>query len=232
MPGRNQYPSGADLLAFLEAAGFSSSLTTDAAFMGGDADLELFAVAGWRAFNQAAGRQMLAVAGSRSFDRPSGMRGVIDLGDDLASGSVTAPALTDLGTALVLNTDYVLEPLDAAGRGAPYNRLRFWRRVWNYSQTIGPPITVTGSWGYATTIPEDAWVGMLAMGALALFPLIQQARTQGFASWKEADMDEAYGPMPLAGLQMGWQMRALATCGGLDDKGKRIAGTYTRVTVG
>lgn len=230
MPGRNQYPSGADLLAFLQTAGFSSAISTDVAFLGGD--LELFAVAGWRAFNHQAGRTMLAVSGARSFDRPGGVRGVIDLGDDLATGTITAPTLTDLGTALVANTDYVLEPLDAPGRGMPYNRLRFWRRVWNISTTIAPPITVTGSWGFGVTIPEDAWLGMLALGALAMFPLIQQARTQGFASWREADMDEAYGPMPLAGLKAGWEMLALSTAGGVDADGKYRAGRYTRVTVG
>jgi hypothetical protein len=220
---RTQYPTGHDLEAFLTSAGFSSTVLDTF-------DLDLFAAAGWQAFNRNAGRTMLAVSGARSFDRPYGARGVIDLGDDLASAS--APTLADAGTALTLNTDYVLEPLDAPGRGAPYNRLRFWRRLWNISHTIGPPITVTGAWGYAVTIPEDAWVGMLALGALAMVPQMAQAAAGGLTMWREADMAESYGSEPLGGLRLGWQSMAQRTAGGWDEKGVFRNGRYTRVMVG
>jgi len=227
MPGRNQYPTGADLLAFLETAGFSSTLATDTAFLGGD--LELYAVAGWRAFNREADRQMLAVSGTRSFDR-AGINGVLVLGDDLASG--TTPSVTDQSATLTVGTEVRFEPLDAVGRGEPYNRARFLRR-WGYNYaspySIAPLVTITGAWGYATLIPEDAWLGMLALGALALFPLIQQARSSGLDSWQEADMIERYGSDPLAGLRVGWQNLALMTAGGMGADGKRRYGTYTRL---
>lgn len=224
MPGRTQYPTGEDLEAFLVAAGFS--VTEDLA----DVDLELFAAAGWQAFNRESGRTMLAVSGTRSFYRPEGPRGELDLGEDLASGVV--PSLTDDGTALTVNEDYVFLPLDAPGRGLPYNRLRFWR-VWPTSRwTIEPLIVVTGSWGYGTTIPEDAWIGMLAMGALALAPQLAQLRTGGMQSWREADMAESYGDKPLGGLVAGWQMVAATTAGGIGPDGKARVGRYTRVTVG
>ncbi len=218
---RPQYPTGDDLASYLLQAGFSETFL--AAY-----DLELFALAGWEAFNRAANRTMLAVTGTRSFDA-GGSNGVLVLGEDLASG--VTPTATGYSTPLTVGTDVRFEPMSAAGRGKPYDRARFlWRRGYTaFPYSVAPQITITGSWGYAVEIPDDAFVGMLAMGALGMAPLLIQARTGGIQMWREADMEESYGPKPLQSLMEGWQGRAWATCGGMGPDGKWIMGMYTRV---
>jgi hypothetical protein len=221
MPGRSQYPTGADLEAYLIAAGFDEtfveSLPTD-----------IYAAAGVSQFERDADRQMLAVTGTREFDpqkvTPSGL---LDLEMDLAA--LTSVAWSS--TSYTVGTDVRGFPLNATNRGQPYSALSFglWRRFYRSSYPLLPAlITVTGDWGFAAEIPDDAWLGMLAVAGRLLLPQIIHQRTGGMESWTEADMTERYGTKPMEALSSGWQGVALATAGGITADGKRIWGKYTR----
>jgi hypothetical protein len=225
--GRPQYPNGSDLTAYLLAAGLDESFVAAL-------DVETAAAAGVSQFEHEAGRRMLAVAGTRTFDRAMS-NGVLVLGDDLASDSLAAPTVSDNGTALTLGTQARFEPMDAPGRGLPYNRVRFayyHRTGVMLPWSVAAPVSIAGSWGYASTIPEDAWLSMLAFAGLYLFPQILQRRTGGMEAWTEADMSERYGTKPLETLKLGWQGITLGTAGGLNEQGKRVWGKYARVPMG
>lgn len=213
------YPIGSDLSAYLILAGF------DAAYVA-TLDLTNAALAGYRAFEQATGRRMLATTQTRQFDRPRHCH--LNLKADL----LTVSSFLDGTTALVANTDYRLEPLNAADDDLPYTRVFLWRR-YGYSAfpvSLAPRFTIAGNWGYGTSIPEDAWQAMLAAASLYLLPLITQQRSGGMEAWTEADMSERYGSDPLMSLRTSWTWLLLGTAGGLDPKtGKRLTGTYTRV---
>ena len=221
MPGRSQYPTGENLESFLLQAGFSAT------FVAGF-DLELWALAGWRAFEREADRVMLAAAGTREYDPAQvSPRGVLDLGADLVS--VTSAAYGS--TTFVQGTDFRLFPLNAARLGRPYNAVTFgyWRRFWSSTFPLSTLIAIVGSWGFGTLIPEDAWIGMLAMAGREMQPLLGQASSKGLEMFTEADVTERYGPKPLEALLTGWSLTALGTCGGLGVDGKRHYGRYTRV---
>lgn len=219
------YPTAADLEAFLIAAGFSTDFVAAL-------DTTTFAAAGASQFEREADRRMLAVTQTREFDPYSvSPNGFLDLRQDLA-------ALTSVSwntQSYVVGTDVRPFPLNAADDGRPYSGLTFglWRRFYPTSYPLLPPlITVGGDWGYGTTIPDDAWIAMMAFAGLLLFPQIVQRATGGMEAWTEADMSERYGINPLQGLRMGWQAVTMATAGGLDDKGVRHLGKYTRYPVG
>lgn len=220
--GKAAYPTGADLVAYLTAAGFA---TTFIAAL----DTTTAALAGAAQFERDADRRMLAVTQTREFDPERvGPRGFLDLRADLA----TATSVAYGSQSFIVGTDVRLMPLNAVDDGHPYNALSFgyWRRFYAVSYPLLPVlITVIGSWGFGATIPEDAWEGMLAFAGMFLFPQLVQRRTQGMIEWREADMQESYGLNPLLSLRLGWQAVTLATAGGLDDRGTRHYGKYTRV---
>src|SRR6185436_8967936 len=223
MPGRTQYPSGDDLQAYLVGAGFSATFLATQGY-----DLELFAVAGWQAFNREANRVMLARTQTREFsaERVS-PRGFLDLGADL----VAVTSVVYGTTTFTEGTDFRLMPLNAAEDGRPYQGLSFgtWRRFYSSTFPLTMLISIAGSWGFGLTIPEDAWLGMLALAAMEMGPALAQARSGGLEMWSEADMTERYGSDPLAGVQKGWRMTAQRTAGALDEKGSYRYGRYTRV---
>lgn len=219
--GKAAYPTGAELAAYLVAAGFTSAFVAAL-------DTTTFAAAGASEFEREAGRRMLAVTQTREFDPCRvGTNGFLDLKADLAS--LTSVAWNT--TAYTVGTDVRAFPLNAADDGLPYSGLSFgyWRRFSGYGYPFPPLISVAGDWGYGATIPEDAWAGMLAFAGMLLFPQIVQRRTGGMFEWTEADMREAYGNNPLQGLRAGWQAITLATAGGLTDQGKRVWGKYARI---
>lgn len=220
--GQAAYPTGSDLAAYLLAAGFTATFVAAL-------DTDTFAAAGASQFERECDRRMLAVTQTREFD-PARVTasGFLDLRADLASLASVAWN----GVSYAVGTEVRAFPLNAADDGRPYSGLTFgvWRRFYPMSYPLLPPlVTVTGDWGYGATIPEDAWAGMLAAAGLLLVPQIIQRRTGGMESWTEADMTERYGTNPLQGLRTGWQAVTLATAGGIDERGKRQYGKYTRI---
>lgn len=210
---QSAYPTAQDLEAWLTSAGFAESVLTTL-------DAQTAVGAGIAAFESAVGRRMLAESGTRTFEVPTGTNPVIDFREDLASQS----AFSVSGTAYVAGTDFLLLPQNAASRGLPYWGARLARTWTGYGTRTSPlwnAVSITGSWGYATTIPDDAWLGMLTAAALHLHTYLAQAVSLGLISVKEQDAQEEYGVNPYGALKTNWSM-ALA------DVVKR----YRRVTVG
>lgn len=171
--GKAAYPTAADLEAYLEGAGYTVT----------GLDLATAAEAGRLAFERSTGRKMLAdaLASTRGFNPPLNDASYVPI-DELAVAP-TAVAFQPLGgtsTPLTLDTDYQLEPPNASAIGHPYVGLRLG------SPSLSPlrftshgAIRVTGRWGYGVTIPEDAWLAMVELGARTLMPQLQQTLVAG-----------------------------------------------------
>lgn len=188
------YPGAEDLQSFLEAA----ELTLSAELL---AQLPTAIAAARKDFENTVDRIMLAPADAavRRFDPPAHWRdggATLFLKRDLAAVTsvVYQPSGSDAET-LTEGEDYELEPYDAPEDGQPYTRIRFLVRRWTgpLSARHRGSIRVTGRWGYATEIPEDAWLAMCARGAWRLFGQIAQASTGGMLGWSDADRKVDYG---------------------------------------
>ena len=219
------YPTMVDLGAWLQDAGFTTAVVANL-------DLTTAAASGVASFERAVGRRMLATSQTREFDLPRHLRGVLDLRDDLAA----VTTVTVRGTAQVLGTDYRLREPNAADRGVPYWALQFARRFYvleSYPQPLWDQIAVAGTWGYGATIPDDAWLGMLAAAGLALFPYLAQAQARGLEMWSQADVTERYGSDPLGSFRKNWDMQ-LNGSPELAGKpgGGGVVGRYRRVALG
>ncbi len=215
--GLSAYPTGADLRTFLEAAGLTLS---DALAL----QLDSAAAAGISEFERRTDRRpMLAgEAAERLFDPPLRSR-ELHLKPTLVSlTSVSYQPTGATPITLVPGTDLTSYPLNAAADGVPITRLRFSTRRWLDPLWIGQrgSLAITGVWGYASLIPEDAWFAMLALGSLEVLPVLSQAFTGGIVRWTEKDRSEQYNADPVGTLAGGWQMRA-----------ERAVMTYRRVLI-
>lgn len=189
--GGGAYPTAADLQAFLEAAGLTTT----------GLDLATAVQAGRQRFERETGRRMLAVTQTRTFDPPTNPTGTLNLRADL----VLASSVSVAGVALAA-TEYQFLPHNAVTDGQPFTMIRFQRRwygplEWSQLGTV----SITGSWGFAAAIPDDAWTAMLQAAALDRLPQIGTALSEGLISWKEADVEERYGDNPLSGLSAEWK---------------------------
>lgn len=166
---KSAYPVAADLTAKLAAGG----LTVDATQVGNAV------LAGIEAFQRDTGRHMLAgktvangvvAAQTRVYPPPDNPMGYLDFGADLASlTSVEFQPEGSSAEAWVSGTDFRLLPLNAAFDGQPYAGMQLARRYWTpRAFSYSAAVEVTGSWGYWTGIPEDAWDAMLVAGVLYL----------------------------------------------------------------
>ena len=220
------YPTLIDLGAWLQDAGFTAAAVANL-------DLETAAAAGVATFEQATGRKMLAVSQTREFDLTAvNPRGVLDLRADMAS----LTSVTVSGPAQVLNTDMRLREPNASDRGLPFWALQFARRFYpvvTYPQPSWAAIAVTGLWGYAATIPDDAWQGMLVLAGLELHPFLAQEFSHGALTYQEQDVTEHYGPDPMGSLRDNWRFVAF---GPKELSGKPggggVVGLYKRVVFG
>lgn len=99
---------------------------------------------------------------TRNYDtqRYTGTPYVLDFG----CGYVSITSISVDGTALVLGTDYWLEPSDAPSDAKPWTRARF---ATIYSSTP-QAIEIVGKRGYASSIPDLAWSAVLDMVNMAV----------------------------------------------------------------
>ena len=133
---------------------------------------------------------------------------------DLAGG-VTA-ALTSLtvgcsttstGTALTVNQDYWLRPLNAIATSRPATWIEFAARQSGLPRSI----VVVGKFGWcvAATIPDDAWRAVLLASALTLTPQLDALQSRGMLKkLTEGDVTYEYN---LAGLREAWSKSLAAT---------------------
>lgn len=187
--GQPAYPTGSDIAAYLADFGVTVPVT---------ASLEVFAVAGRQAFENAAGRVMLAGdPEARLYDPPA--EPLLDLMADLAEiTSVTYQPEGAPEAVFTYPADYRPMPQNAAAQGRPWQWLDF-RRMWWIPRpdSLRGAISILGRWGYGLTIPEDAWLAMLAAGAA---PLWDKAAAASLAaggggplkSWREGNASEEY----------------------------------------
>jgi hypothetical protein len=78
--------------------------------------------------------------------------------DDLVSVATVATDLTGNGTfstVWTLNVDYVLDPLNAAADGWPYEQIRVHPASAQRFPAWPRSVAVTGQWGWPTAIPDN-----------------------------------------------------------------------------
>jgi hypothetical protein len=197
------YPTADDVLAFLEGAG----LTVSDALQD---FLEDAAEAGQREFERRTGIKpfLAGTAATRYLDPPTRSRELVLPVPLAALTSVTYQPTGSTATVYTLNTDYSAYPRNYAVEGVPITRLRFATNRWLDPLSIAfrGSLAILGQWGYATTIPSDAWLAMCALGAMHLSPQLGQALRNGLVRWSEKDRSEQYEE-GLETLAAGWEMR-------------------------
>lgn len=155
------------------------------------------------------GRPILATTQTRRYDPPTNVRRTLELGADLLSVS----SLTVEGITMVENTDFVLEPYNAAADGKPFRWIVFTTRCWPYRlmPTQFRSVVITGTWGLSTAIQAQLWQACLCQGAINCYPELALAISKGLQMLKEGDVEQMYargkGNGPLVEEMAGWQLQ-------------------------
>ena len=181
------YPTSDDLRQYLNSASLLSD-STDASVVAG-LKLDVCISAAIKNFESDAGRTMIAVQQTRKFDPPKWGTKVLNLNADLASGSSFTVSIA--GSTKTKDTDYYMIPSTSEYDGNPYAAIEFPVPWTNYS-IARKAIQITGYWGFAADIPNDAYIAILAGGAALAVPAIQRAVSQGLIERKEGDTDYKY----------------------------------------
>lgn len=199
--GRDHYPTAGDLRSALIAAGLTVS-----------ADLEgqllAMAPAGVTAFERQVNRKMLAGSASlRTFDPPTTSGGVKFIPDlaSVAEDGVTPTTVTvtyqPSGQGAVtwaVPRDYLLEGSDYDPNPMrPWTRLRATGNSWfgvPLAPTYRQSVSITGRWGYASLIPDDAWLAMLFIAAAQALGIGLFALRGGVSKWTQQGVTEEYLP--------------------------------------
>ena len=201
--GKAAYPTGADLAAVLAGGGITVSAALSAL-------LDDAAAAGRYAFEAATGRVMLAGVTDveKEFSTPSPNAGILDIPDLVELTGITYNPQGGSAETLVDATDYYLQPDNAPDEGKPWTQVRL-RRSWYLPLWYGNlrSIRITGRWGYADEIPEDAWLAMVYLGLTSQASMIIRSTTGGVKSRKEADRAEEYGTSA-ADIVQAWESTA------------------------
>ncbi len=202
--GRANYPTGQDIEGFLTGAALtlSASITDllDTAAEAGRLDWERRV--GYRPF-------LAGAASARRVDPPTRSRGLVLTTPLAALTSIVYQPTGSTAKTYVADTDFTLYPLEYADAGVPITRIVFATNRWLTPLSIGfrGALTITGQWGWATTVPEDAWMCIAALGGMQLLGMLSQAQTQGIVEWHEKDRGEKYSADPLETLQTEWTTR-------------------------
>ena len=135
---------------------------------------------------------------TRYFDPPGYQRRGQTLGGgrhlELGMGLVSLTSLyvdyspSSAGTLLTANVDYFLEPRNAAAQGKPYEAVDFVLPQWGDPRSVA----ITGAWGYAATVPADAWRAVLHYAAHLLRPALVLQNSQARKRWETAGLKVEY----------------------------------------
>lgn len=214
---RSAYPDSNDCEAILRAQGLFSS--SDLASIILDLDLEGKAAAAAAEWERCTGWVPFlgdTVDATRYFDPPGPnqrLPGALGGGYLLTLPETGLLSLTSIhsgfssasaGTALVSEDDYRLRPLNAGVSTRPYTEIEF---LGAPSWGFGRSLRIIGKFGYATTVPEDAWAAILYRAAGYALPEIRERVTGGLVEWKEAEVSERYGEKFLSGSAEAWDLR-------------------------
>ncbi len=203
------WPTAADLLLFLQAAGLVTDTLTEAQDL---LELDTAIEAARAEFEQRTHWEpFLAATQTRKYDAPLGTNLILD------AGLLTCTSVSVAGALLVADIDYWLAPANAALRGRPYTRVEF------RSMPVCDPqqIVIVGSWGRFAALPPEARLAVLGGAARRLAPQLGAAVSRGVVMWREGDVQEQYGPEPFGGLAAAWQKLM-----------ERGVATYTRQRIG
>jgi hypothetical protein len=153
---KSAWPTAAELTSAIEARGGSVPAGIDLD------DEVLSAVAEWEALTGYSPFKQESADSTRNYDSPiwTGTPNVLAFG----CGYTTVTSVTVDGTALVLATDYWLEPHDAPSDLKPWTRIRF-ASCWD----VDPQkVVVIGKRGYASSIPDLAWYAVLDLANMSV----------------------------------------------------------------
>lgn len=106
------------------------------------------------------------------------------------NGNYDDTGVYENGVTLVVNRDYILYPQNALARSKPYTYCKL-KRYHTYREEGG--VKVVAPFGYAETVPSDAWEAVMKCILSMLFPAQLLSVTGGIQQWKEADVEEDYG---------------------------------------
>lgn len=197
------YPTGAELLAFLQAAKLlDNPLTEEQSLL----DLEgvmAGVVADWEEEVQWFPFLSGSSDETRYFDRPVANGRDLPL-LDLQGGLVSLTGVEVGGTVLTVGGQLFTKPDNALSRGFPIQQLRFWSVSFPAQPNC---IGVTGRWGYVGSVPQGVKQALLCRAGLLLAPQLLANRTLGGVSlWKEGDVEERYAIADTASLLKQWEV--------------------------
>ena len=204
------YPNAADLSTLLKEVGIDTVSSQRLDTIMRQAVSQFEAQTGYCPF--------LGASATRVFDPPGGNGNYIGSPRGghriltLDTGLISLSSLTVGGTTYHVGTDFWLRP---------NNRTANWIE---FSQPIyGAPqcISITGTWGYSTSVPDDAWLAILRMAGLICITEYVAKSTGGVQEWAEGGASEKYGNAPFASVSEDWR-----------DYITLVVNSYKRVTVG
>jgi hypothetical protein len=225
------YPQLSDLTTYLNGIGL---VRGDGSSLSAVLPLQTFLDSAVAAWERRTGYQpfLAGAASARQLDPPGPNRGSLPALTGLNRGGGTRLSLdgglaaeptsvvvgftsTDPGTTLTPDTQYWLGPYNALAKGNPYTWLEFISPQWGAAKSV----KITGQWGYSTTVPDDAWEGIMAYASWLAWPGIVGQLTGGLVEWTE-QATERYGPSPFKHFRDYWE-------GSLD----RIVSRYQRIVL-
>jgi hypothetical protein len=205
--GQAAWPTAAELTALFTGLGLA---------VPDGVDLEIHANAAVAEWDRRTGYQpfLSGASATRRFDPPNsgrvpgfwtyrGGRKILDLRAGVTAVTQVSAYVSadDSGTELTVDEDYWLLPLNAAERSSPYTQIEF--RSPKFGQAAS--IEVTGTWGFADTVPDDAYLAVLNYAAANVLSVIREALMAGVVEWKEGDISERSSIENIAKLGEGWR---------------------------
>jgi len=214
------YPGGLDLSIYLVSTGLlpASSQSLSQQLM--DMDGVMGAVSA--EFERATGYLPFLSDGTsatRVFDGPEGS--ILQL----RAGLISLSNLTINTTVYTENTQFVLQPTDGAARNLPYTYVDFGSGWGGSGYGVGDfgfgagnqiglgyvgggrrAISITGVWGYASTLPLDVKDALLARACVRLAPRLALQVSGGLYSERRLNSETRYGGGKVSVLSQEVQM--------------------------
>lgn len=196
--GGTAYPTASDLQTFLTAKGLVPSFTQGAP---ASIDYATLIVAARKEVEADCQRNFLPTASSvmRVYDPPLDRNRILDLEADLLSVTTLQwlPYNTTTAQVFAVDQDYRLGPPNAQADNAPFQYVEFFRHFYGpHPWALKRSIQIIGTWGFSLTIPEDVWQAILLKATILILPDIAADRSQGFKSWTQQKVTEAYWEEP------------------------------------
>jgi hypothetical protein len=112
-----------------------------------------------------------------------------------------------VGDVLAAGAEYRLLPYNAVVDKRPYTSIEFVRVQWGGSRSI----KVTGTPGYSSEIPADAYRAILKLAGSEALRTLKEGIAQGPVEWAEGDVRERSSIELLSKLGNTWSMEARRT---------------------